>query len=177
MVSIVFAVAAVLTLVMGLPHVASVVQDTARNRIDPGLALGETATVAGNPLRPELRLSVDRLRPVRTVRAQPDTKPGARPRVQLMAANVTIRNAGREAWTSGRGTTFALIDRNNLSHPRRTHPGKVAAGRRLPALIKVQPGQTRRGTIVFGLPLGVSAEAVWISVGPGYPKTVRWSAD
>ena len=53
----------------------------------------------------------------------------------------------------------------------------MTAGRKLPALIKVQPGQTRRGIIVFGVPRGVPAESVWISVGPGYPKTVRWSAD
>jgi len=174
---IVLGVIAFFALEMGLPRVASVVQDTARNRIDPGLALGETATVAGNPLRPELRLSVDRLRPVRAVSGKREVRSGAGPRVQLMAADVTIRNVGQEPWTSGRGTTFALIDRNNLSHPRRTHPGKVAAGRKLPAVIKVKPGQTGRGTIVFGLARGVSAEAVWISVGPGYPKTVRWSAD
>jgi hypothetical protein len=94
-----------------------------------------------------------------------------------MAADVTIRNVGQEAWTSARGTTFALVDSNDLSHPRRTHPGKVAAGRRLPALIKVQPGRTKRGIIVFGLPRGVPAAAVRISVGPGYPKTMSWSAD
>ena len=104
-------------------------------------------------------------------------EPGEQPAVQLMAATVTIRNVGQETWTSNRGTTFALIDRNNLSHPRRAHSGKVAAGRKLPALIKVKPGQTRHGTIVFRLPRGVSAKAVWISVGPGYAKTVHWSAD
>ena len=176
-VAIVFALAAFLALVTGLPRVASMVEDQARDRIAPSLVLGETATVKGNPIRPELWVSVDRLLPTRAVGARPDGSPGARPRVQLMAADVTIRNVGQEPWSSGRGTTFALIDRNNLSHPRRTHSGKVAAGRKLPAVIKVKPGQTRHGTIVFGLPRGVSAEAVRISVGPGYPKTVRWSAD
>jgi len=164
---------AFLALEMGLPRVASVVQDHARNRIDPGLALGETVTVKGNPVRPELRLSVDRLRRTRPV----DAKPGQRRPAQLMAAKVTIRNVGQETWTSGRGTTFALVDANDLGHPRRTHTGEVAAGRKLPALIRVKPGQTKRGIIVFGLPRGASAEAVRISVGPGYPKTVRWSAD
>ena len=54
---------------------------------------------------------------------------------------------------------------------------KVAAGRKLPALIKVKPGQTKRGIVVFGVPRGVRVESVRISVGPGYPKTVRWSVD
>ena len=164
---------AFLALEMGLPRVATVVQDQARNRIDPGLALGETVTVKGNPIRPELRLSVDQLRRTWPV----DAKPAERRPTQLMAARVTIRNVGQEAWTSGRGTTFVLVDANDLRHPRRTHTGKVAAGRKLPALIRVKPGQTRRGIIVFGLPRGVPAQAVRISVGPGYPKTVRWSAD
>ena len=174
---ITFALLAVFVLEVWLPRLASTVEDETRNRIDPGLALGETATVKGNPLRPELRLSVDGLRPTRAVRAKPDAKSGARPPVQLMAAEVTIRNVGQEVWTSGRGTTFALVDANDLSHPRRTHMGKVAAGRKLPAVIRVKPGQTKRGIIVFGLPRGVPAEAIRISVGPGYPKTVRWSAD
>jgi hypothetical protein len=172
-----FALLAVFVLEVWLPRLASTVGDEARNRIDPGLALGETVTVKGNPLRPELRLSIDGLRPTRAVRAKPDAEPGARPRVQLMAAEVTIRNVGQEVWTSGRGTTFALVDANDLSHPRRTHVGKVAAGRKLPALIRVKPGRTSRGIIVFGLRRGVPAEAVRISVGPGFPRTVSWSAD
>jgi hypothetical protein len=153
------------------PELSSVVQDQARDRIQPGLTLGESATVQGNPLRPELRLSVDGLRSTRVVGA----KAGERAAVHLMAARVTIRNEGSEAWTSGRGTTFALVDRNYLSHTRRTHTGKVTAGRMLPALIKVKPGQTKRGIMVFGLPRGVPAEAVQIRLGPGYPKTLRWS--
>jgi hypothetical protein len=168
-----FALLAFFVLEVWLPGLASTVGDRARHRLEPGLALGETATVAGNPIRPELRLTVDRLRPTRALNAEP----GGQPAVQLMAATVTIRNVGQEAWTSGRGTTFTLVDRNNLSHPRRTHPGKVAAGRKLPALITVKPGQTRHGTIVFGLPRGVPAKAVRITVGPGYPKTVSWIAD
>jgi len=167
---------AFLVLWMG-PRFSSAVQDQARNRIDPGLALGETATVKGNPIRPELRLSVDRLRPTRAVGARVGAEVGAKSSVQLMAARVTIRNLGQARWTSGRGTTFTLVDRNDLSHPRRTHTGEVAAGSTFPALIKVRPGQTKRGVIVFALPRGVPAEAVRIIVGPGYPKTVHWSAD
>ena len=93
-----------------------------------------------------------------------------------MAATVTIRNVGQEGWTSAR---YDVRTRRpaDVSHPRRRGRAKVAAGRKLPALIKVKPGQTKRGTIVFGLPRGVHAESVRISVGPGYPKTVRWSAD
>ena len=54
---------AFLVLEVGLPRLASIVEDQARDRIAPSLALGETATVKGNPLRPELRLSVDRPAP------------------------------------------------------------------------------------------------------------------
>jgi hypothetical protein len=170
---ITFALLTFFVLEVWLPGLATTVEDKARDRIDPGLALGETATVKGNPVRPELRLSVDRLRPTRAARAEP----GARPPVQLMAARVTIHNVGREGWTSGRGTRFALVDRSDVSHPRRTGAGKVAAGRKLPRLIKVNPGQTKRGIVVFGLPRGVRADSVRITVGPGYPKAVRWSVD
>jgi hypothetical protein len=174
---IAFALLTFFVLEVWLPGLASTVEDRARKRIDPGLAFGQTATVAGNPLRPELQISVDRLRPTRALGANPDAQAGERPALQLMAARVTMRNLGQEAWTSGRGTTFALVDRSDLSHPRRTRTGKVTAGQELPALIKLKPGQARRGFIVFGLPRGVPAAAVRISVGPGYPKTVRWSAD
>jgi hypothetical protein len=170
---IAFALLTFFVLEVWLPGLATTVEDKARDRIDPGLALGETATVRGNPVRPELRLTVDRLRPARAVRAEP----GARPPVQLMAARVTIHNAGGEGWTSGHGTTFALVDRRDVSHPRRTGAGKVAAGRKLPVLIKVKPGRTKRGVVVFGLPRGVRADSVRITVGPGYPKAVRWSVD
>jgi len=164
---------ALLVLGVALPRLASVVEDKARDRSAPSLALGETATVKGNPVRPELRLSVDRLGPTRAVGA----KRGSKPTVQLMAATVTIRNVGREAWTSGRDTTFALVDRSDVRHPRRTGGAKVVAGRKLPVVIKVQPGQTKRGIVVFGMLRGGQAESVRITVGPGYPKTVRWSTD
>jgi Nuclease-related domain len=156
-----------------LPRLASVVEDRARERSAPTMALGETATVKGNPVRPELRLSVDRLRPTHAVGA----KPGARPPVQLMAANVTIRNVGQQGWTSARGTTFELVDRSDFNHPRSTGGAKVAAGRKLPLLIKVKAGQTKRGIVVFDVPRGVRPESVRISVGPGLPKAVRWSVD
>lgn len=167
------ALVAFLALEVGLPKVASTVKDQARDWSAPTLALGETATVKGNPLRPELRLSVDRLRPTRAAGA----KPGSRAPVQLMAADVTIHNAGQEGWTSALGTTIALLDQTDLSHVRKTGGAKVAAGRKLPALIKVRPGQTRRGIVVFRVPRGTQPESVRISVGPGYPKAVRWSVD
>jgi len=155
------------------PELSSVVQDQARDRIDPSLTLGETATVKGNPVRPELRLLVDRVRPTRAVGA----KPGSKAPVQLMAATVTIHNVGREAWTSNGGTKFALLDEGDFSHPRSTGAVQVTAGRRLPAVIRLKPGQTKRGIVVFGVPRGVRVASVRITVGPGYPKTVRWSAD
>jgi hypothetical protein len=162
---------AFLVIKMG-PEVSSVVQDQARERIDPSLALGETATVKGNPVRPELRLLVDRVRPTRVVGAKPGSAP-----VRLMAATVTIHNVGREGWTSGRGTKFALLDEGDLSHPRALGAKPVTAGRRLPAVIRLEPGQTKRGIVVFGVPRGVRVASVRVTVGPGYPKTVRWSAD
>jgi len=162
---------AVLALALGVPRLASFVEDTARDHAVPALALGETATVKGNPIRPELRLLVDRLRPTSAVGA----KPGSTAPVQLMAATVTIHNVGREGWTSGRGTKFALLDQGDFSHPRSTGAAKVTAGRQLPALIKLKPGQTRRGIVVFGVPRGVRVETVQITVGPGYPRAVRWS--
>jgi hypothetical protein len=164
---------AFLVLAVGLPRLAAVVEDQARERSAPTVALGETATVKGNPVRPELRLSVDGLRPTHVVGA----KPGSIPPVQLMAANVTIRNVGREGWTSGSGTKFQLVDRADFNHPRTTGGGKVAAGRKLPMLIKVKAGQTKRGIVVFEVPRGVRPESVRITVGPGYPKAVRWSVD
>jgi Nuclease-related domain len=163
---------AVLVLAVGVPWLASVVEDKARDRGTPALALGETVTVKGNPVRPELRLSVDRLRPTSAVGAKTGSAP-----VQLMAATVTIHNVGRDGWSSGSGTKFALLDKSDFSHPRSTGAAKVAAGRMLPMLIKVKPGQTMRGIVVFGVPRGVRVASVRITVGPGYPKAVRWSVD
>ena len=49
----------------------------------------------------------------------------------------------------------------------------MVAGRKLPVLTKVKPGQSMRGILALGPPRGVRAKSVRITVGPGHPQAAR----
>ncbi len=85
-----------------LPNLVSQAGDHARARMHPSVALGETVILPGNPLRPELQLSVDQLSPTRAVAPGRSVAPGH----QLYAAKVRIHNVGEQSWAVGRSTTL-----------------------------------------------------------------------
>lgn len=155
---------------VALPKVASFVRDEARQQLMPTVALGETATVKGNQLRPRLELSVEQLSRTRA----PGGGGSIVPESRLWAAQITVRNVGDQAWASNRGTTFAVMDESDAAYLRATDVTKTVAGTMLPAAFRLRPGQTRRGIVLFEVPRGVRPVSVNIRVGPGYPRMVRW---
>jgi hypothetical protein len=164
------ALLAVLALTV-LPNIASKAGDEVRAHIRPSVALGETVTVPGNPLRPELQLSVERLSPTRAIAPGRKVAPDHR----LYAAQVTIHNVGKQTWVSGGSTTFTLVDESHTSHPQDSRVTQVRAGSMFPARTRVKSGVTKRGVVVFDVPRALKISTIQISVGPGLAKTVRWS--
>ena len=154
-----------------LPNIVSQAGDQARARIHPSVPLGETVTLPGNPLRPELQLSVGQLSPTRAITPGRGVAPGHR----LYAARVMIHNVGEQSWVLGRSTKFSLVDASDTSHPRDSRVIQVRAGSMFPAAATVKPGVTRRGVVVFDVPRDQKISTIQISVGPGLAKTVRWS--
>ena len=135
--------------------------------------LGENLIVTGGPTRPPLDVTMSRLGVTESL------KPGKRaPRGEvLMAVQMTIRNQGDLTWVSKPGTSVVLRDDEDATH--RTQPAftRVQAGRVLPEVIRLAPGRTTRGFMVFEVPRGTTVSQVKLTVGPDSPKTVRWSVD
>jgi len=154
-----------------LPDIASQAGDQARARIQPAVALGKTVTVPGNPLRPELRLSVERLGSTRPITGRRSVAPGHR----SYAAQVVVHNVGTGSWTVGRSTEFTLVDESHTSHPPDPQSTRLTAGSVFPPVMVVKPGATRRGVVLFDVPSAQKIATIQISVGPGLAKTVRWS--
>ncbi len=135
--------------------------------------MGENHSVAGGATRPPLDVTMSRLGV--TESRTPGTL--AAPGEVLMAVQMTIRNQGDLHWVSKPGTSVVLRDDADATH--RTVPAftRVAAGRVLPEVIRLAPGRTTRGFMVFEVPRGTTISQVKLTVGPESPMTVRWSVD
>ena len=157
-----------------LPLVADRVEAGARERLVPTTGLGETVTVPGNPLRPELRVSVTDVRPVRTLR--PGAGGGTQRRTAL-AAEVTIRNTGDRPWISGPGTDFALVDAHGSVIDRAPRSVRPRSAPLLPVRLRLAEGESRRGLVVFDAGPDVDVADVRVLVDPGLPRALQWSVD
>lgn len=139
----------------------------------PSKPMGETFTVAGAIGRPPLVITAGE--PVLTRSATPEVRLGAGH--QLLAVPMTIRNAGDASWDSQGGTRVMVRDQANVTHRVAWAFTKVTRGGVLPTQIRLRPGRTIRGLLVFDVAKGTKIEQVTLTVGPGTAKTVRWSTD
>ena len=135
--------------------------------------IGENVSVAGGVTRPPLDVTMGRLGVTRSL------TPGMRAARGdvLMAVQMTIRNQGDLAWVSQPGTSVVMRDDAHATH--RTVPGftRVEAGRVLPQVIRLAPGRTTRGFMVFEVPRRTTISQIKLTLGPDNPKTVSWSVD
>jgi hypothetical protein len=145
--------------------------ETGRQRLEDTAQVGERVTVAGNPLRPELQISVDRVRRVRVVRGD------ARRPAPAVAAEVTIRNTGDQVWVSGPGTSVAGIDEGGRTRSRDPRVSRVVRGRLLPGRLRLREGQAAHGLVVLDPEGTGELERVRVSVGPGLVRSVDWAVD
>ncbi len=94
---------------------------------------------------------------------------------RLVAVPVTVRNTGGISWSSHADLVTLVADDAGLTYSPDPAFGKVRAGRSLPEDLTVAAGATRRGLVVFEMPRGVRVAKITARVGPGLPKTLRWS--
>ena len=93
---------------------------------------------------------------------------------RLFAVRLTVTNLGKRPWLSQPGTTALVTDSDNV-----THSGigsvRIREGRVLPDTLRVAPGRTVRGYVVFQLPRTTSVTGFTLTVGPGQPRTATWT--
>lgn len=138
----------------------------------PALKLGTAKTLPAGTNRPPLRVVADRFLTTRVIGASPSGDPQTR----WVAVRVVIRNLGTTRWRSQPGTTATMVDSTGLSRQSATGV-RVAAGKRLPDLIRLRPGGTLRGLVVFAVRRDVPITGFTLTVGPGAPAAVSWAID
>ncbi len=139
---------------------------------NPSQTFGEQVDVQGSATRPPLKVVAER--PVRTWSNTSRAQAG--PGRQLLAVAMTMRNAGDQTWVSyPSSTVLTLRDQSNASFGVNPTVRKTEAGKVMPAVIRIRPGRSVRGYMVFEVPLGTRISAVELKVGPGEPQRVRWS--
>jgi hypothetical protein len=107
------------------------------------------------------------------------TTSGVRPNPghQLVAVPLRIVNTGDKVWTPNADVGAEVTDQTDVSYSSDPAFTSLAAGSALPGAMKLRPGSTVTGLIVFEVPAGTQVEKVRVSVGPSLPKTLRWSVD
>ena len=135
--------------------------------------LGEHFVLMGGPSRPPLDVSMSHLGVTESRTPGIDAARGE----VLMAVQMTIRNQGERTWVSQPGLKVVLRDDTGKTH--RTVPAftTVEAGRVLPSEIRLAPGKSTRGFVIFEVPRRTSISQVKLTVGPDNPKTLRWSVN
>lgn len=140
--------------------------------VTPTKPVGESFTVTGPGTRPPLDLTVGEPVATRSTTKGLRVARGHR----LLAVPLTVRNTGSTRWVSV-GTTAVVHDADEVSHPVAPLFTKVQAGRVLEEVITLDPGQVTTGMMVFDVPAGPAITTLELTIGPGVPKTVRWSLD
>ena len=117
-------------------------------------------------------ITADRIVTTKAVGTAPYLYPGNR----FVAVRVTIENKGARAWSSQPGTTWALID--ELGVPRRQgEPFPVTAGKTLPEPLRVDPGKSARGWMVFQADASRPITSLTVQLGPGQARSATWTID
>ena len=168
------ALAVGLALQFDLPtKVGDFASQTAQRVFSPTQPTGTTIEVPAIGSRPSLKITAGD--PVLTASKAKRVRP--RPGHRLVAVPLTIQNTGETPWTS-RADLRALVSAGeNVTYS--SDPGfiRISAGRALPQAMRLPPGRTRDGFVVFEVPRGTEVTKIQLSVGPGLPKKMSWQTD
>ena len=95
---------------------------------------------------------------------------------RFFAVRLEITNVGKRPWVSQPGTTARVVDAVNVTH---TSAGMmhIREGRVLPETLRVAPGRTVQGYVVFQVAESGPVKGFSLTVGPGKPRTAAWSID
>lgn len=140
----------------------------------PTLAIGQTMTVPGGGVRPDLEVTV-RTPIITRIAYAAYAAPALRPDQVLVAVPTAIRNLGQESWVSDGSTVPQLLSEGHDAHPIERRFVRVRAGEVLGARTEVRAGGIVRGLWVFAVPRGTEVRGVGLRVGPQSPEVVRWT--
>lgn len=136
----------------------------------PTSPVGETITLRQTPTRPALEVTAGA--PVHTRSNTPSVR--ALPGNVLLAVPLTIRNGGGLTWASFPDTMVLLRDEAGATYRPNPTVTRVSSGKVLPAAMRLRPGRTTRGLMVFEVPRGVTVATVELVAGPVKPDVLRW---
>jgi hypothetical protein len=142
-----------------------------QNLVAPSKPLGTTQTVAATTSHPELAMTVASVTDTRVVGKGPKPPAGHR----LVAVTFRLENRGDLRWTWDANTRLRVVDAAGATYDATSAYPTVQAGPVVSGSPKVRPHQTLSGSLVFELPAGVRVDSVRLDVGPGLPKTLRWT--
>jgi len=134
--------------------------------------LGEAADLPAGDHRPPLRVTADDAITAHRLGTVPYLIGGNR----FFAVRLSITNRGKKPWMSQPGTTAQVLDSNDVPHPS-SGPMRIREGRVLPETLRVAPGRTVRGYVVFQLSRTIPVTGFTLTVGPGEPTSASWSID
>jgi hypothetical protein len=134
--------------------------------------LGQRVILPAAAHRPRLMIAVDRAVTVHRVGSTPYLLDGNR----FFGVRLSIHNEGKRPWASEPGTAFEVTDSLNVPHSGGTAI-RIREGRVLPDPIRVPPGGTVRGYVVFQLPATQPVTGISVTVGPGEPGSVIWRVE
>lgn len=131
---------------------------------------GEDVELAGRGDRPTLKVSAERARPVRSA-----TK-GVRPDkgMVFLGLPISVTNAGETTFDALTGFGVTMTNAEGLTLRLDPRVTKLRHGRVL-VLMKLRPGATARGMIVFHVPRGTRPPNAQLTVGSGLTRTAQWS--
>jgi hypothetical protein len=141
--------------------------------VAPVEPLGQSISVAGSTDRPPLEITAEDLVVTRSKVPEMHSARGH----LLLAVELGVRNLGDSTWVSEPGTSIVLRDQDLASYRTAAEFTEVQAGRVLPQVIRLRPGKTIRGFMVFEVPRRTTITQLELSVGPEAPRTARWSVD
>ena len=168
LVALVVAVAMVPTLITVLSDAAS---RGVQHLVAPSKPVGTTQTVAAADGHPELAMTVASVVDTRAAGHGPQPPAGHR----LVAVTIRLENQGDQRWLWDSNTRLTLVDSAGSAHgPTADYPA-VQAGTVLSGTPKVRAHQALTGAVVFEIPSDVRIDSVRFDVGPGLPKTLRWT--
>jgi hypothetical protein len=164
------AAALIAAVITGLPHLPQLV-DWGRGLVpqDAPTRVGDAVPIAGSLYHPPMDVTVGAPVPVR-LRSGAGAKAGDR----LIAVRLELRNNGEEAWTFPSGRVV-VVDSIGFSHTADTVKRSIAAGRLLPAAVRVRPSKAVTGFLAFSLPKDTGVKEVRITLA-GSEEAVVWSA-
>lgn len=132
--------------------------------------LGEVLRVPANQSHPALQVRADKV--VRVASTAPPSP--LRQGEHLAAVRYSIRNDGTQLWgATSPYLQFAALTSDG-QYAQRGLDSSMPASKLMPAAFNLQPGQTRRGYVVFALAKGAKLVRVSVKTGFGSSDAVEW---